>query len=227
MFEVAVPGARALFTTRGGGKSAGPYASRNLGLFTDDDDEVVRENIDALKEELGLESIQLLRQVHGDELITVSPSTHGTIPIADGAVITESDVGILVTGADCPTVVLASENRLAVLHCGWRPVSDDIIEKAAEHFQGEEYDAVIGPGICQKHFEVGPEVIEAMGPDGAKFADGRQLDLPGIIAHRLNLAGADRVHTVDRCTYCEPELFYSHRRDAGITGRQAGIAWRI
>jgi YfiH family protein len=227
MFEVPLPGARAIFTTRHKGESDGPYASLNLGLFTDDDEVVVRGNIDKLKEELGLDALQLFQQVHGDVVQTVSPASHGTIPIADAGVTTERDVGIMITGADCPTVMLATEDRLAVLHCGWRPVVSGLIENAAEEFRGEPFHAVIGPGICQAHFEVGPEVVEAMGPDGAEFADGRQLDLAGVIRRRLERAGAEHIHQIDRCTFCEPELFFSHRRDAGVTGRQAGIAWRI
>jgi YfiH family protein len=227
MFEVSLPGARALFTTRHSGSSEGPYGSLNLGLMTDDDDVIVRENIEKLKDDFGLPSLQLLEQVHGDVLIEVSPHTTGTIPIAVGAFTTERQAGILITGADCPAVILASEERLAALHCGWRPVSAGILEQAVDQFDGEEFEAVVGPGICQDHFEVGPEVVEAMGADGEAHSDGRQLDLTGIIETRLNRLGAKRVHVIDRCTYCEPEYFFSHRRDNGVTGRQAGIAWRI
>ena len=227
MFEVPLPGARALFTTRLGGSSAAPFDSRNLGLLTEDDETVVRRNIDQLKNELDLTSMQLLQQVHGGEIEHVSPATTGTIPIADGAITTERLHGLLITGADCPAVILASENRLAALHCGWRPVAAGIIEDAVAHFGGEEIHAAIGPGICQDHFEVGQEVIDAMGVDGPAHADGRQLDLRGIIATRLKRAGAVNVHVVDRCTHCEPEYFFSHRRDNGVTGRQAGVAWRI
>jgi YfiH family protein len=227
MFEVDLPGARALFTTRLGGNSSGSFDSRNLGLLTEDDATVVRRNIDELKEELGLPTMQLLQQVHGDLIEHVSPATAGTIPIADGAITTERLAGILITGADCPAVMIASEHRLAALHCGWRPVAADIIEAAAEQFGDEEFEAAIGPGICVDHFEVGPEVIEAMGPDGVEHSSGRQLDLRAVIEARLRRAGAKHIHMVDRCTYCEPEYFFSHRRDNGVTGRQAGIAWRI
>jgi hypothetical protein len=35
------------------------------------------------------------------------------------------------------------------------------------------------------------------------------------------------VHDVELCTMCsDPELFFSHRRDGGVTGRQAGAVWR-
>jgi hypothetical protein len=27
------------------------------------------------------------------------------------------------------------------------------------------------------------------------------------------------------CTICHPELFFSHRRDAGRTGRQGALVW--
>lgn len=227
MFEVPLPAARAIFTTRLGGFSEGAFDSRNLGLLTDDDDEVVRRNIDQLKEELNLPSMQLLQQVHGDIIEDVSPASTGTIPIADGAITTERLSGILITGADCPAVILASEQRLAALHCGWRPVAAGIIEKAAERFAGEEFHAAVGPGICQDHFEVGYEVIAAMGEDGPEHSEGRQLDLTGVIKARLERAGAANVHVVDRCTHCEPEYFFSHRRDNGVTGRQAGVAWRV
>lgn len=227
MFEVELPAARAIFTTRTGGHSEPPFDTRNLGLFTDDEDTVVRRNIDALKEEIGLRSMQLLRQVHGETIEEVTPATHGTIPIADGAFTSERGVGLLITGADCPTVFLASGDRLTALHCGWRPLAAGIIENGARMFQGETFEAAIGPGICQDHFEVGPEVLEAMGADGTAHAAGRQLDLHSLIRARLERAGAKHVHTVARCTHCEPELFFSHRRDGGATGRQAGVAWRI
>jgi copper oxidase (laccase) domain-containing protein len=34
------------------------------------------------------------------------------------------------------------------------------------------------------------------------------------------------VEHVDVCTSCNPDLLFSHRRDAGVTGRQCGIVVR-
>ena len=39
-------------------------------------------------------------------------------------------------------------------------------------------------------------------------------------------AGVVEVHDVGLCTMCDPERFFSHRRDGGLTGRQAGVVWR-
>ena len=59
------------------------------------------------------------------------------------------------------------------------------------------------------------------GLDGV--ARGRMLDLRKVIAAKLRAAGVERVEHVDRCTSCEPERYFSHRRDRGLTGRQAGL----
>ena len=52
------------------------------------------------------------------------------------------------------------------------------------------------------------------------------LDLPEIARRLLLDAGVGRIETSGLCTSCEPELFFSHRRDRGRTGRQAGLVWR-
>lgn len=216
-----------VFTTREGGHSEGPFASRNLGRATQDDPATVEKNLEHLADELGHDELQLLRQVHSDQVVTVGGDRAVSMPLGDGATTTDRHFPILITGADCPAVFIGSGDRLTALHCGWRPVAAGIIEAALAGFAGDNFNAVIGPGICADHFEVGPEVVAAMGVDGAAFSSGRQLDLTAIIRHRLERGGATRVQSIDRCTYCEPELFFSHRRDGELTGRQAGVAWRI
>lgn len=227
MIEVALPGARGVFTGRTGGTSSGPYSSLNLGVFTDDDRQVVQRNLDSVRDFFGLTRIQLLQQVHGDVLVEVGEATQGTIPVGDAAITTDARRPLLITGADCPTVFIASQQRLAALHCGWKPVAAGIIERVAREFAGEHFEVAIGPGICRDHFEVGEEVVEAMGEDGHQFTNGRQMDLAGIIRTRARRVGARRVQHIDRCTYCEPEQFFSYRRDGAATGRQTGLAWRI
>jgi copper oxidase (laccase) domain-containing protein len=91
---------------------------------------------------------------------------------------------------------------------------------------GAHLAAAIGPGAGPCCYEVGEEVrAEFVGYDGAA-GDGRTLDLKAIARAQLNAAGIELVHDVGLCTICSsPELFYSHRRDGGVTGRQAGLAW--
>ncbi len=53
------------------------------------------------------------------------------------------------------------------------------------------------------------------------------LDLPEVARRLLKRAGVERIESADLCTQCEAELFFSHRRDGGVTGRQAGLAWLV
>jgi polyphenol oxidase len=108
-----------------------------------------------------------------------------------------------------------------MLHCGWRPLAGGIVEKALARFE-DTPAAAVGPGIGGCCYEVGPEVLSAFaGLDGV--AQGRMLDLRKVIAAKLRAAGVERVEHVERCTSCEPERYFSHRRDRGLTGRQAGL----
>jgi hypothetical protein len=111
-----------------------------------------------------------------------------------------------------------------MLHCGWRGLAGGIVERALAAFD-DVPAAAIGPGIGPCHYEVGPEVLEAFADlDGV--ASGRMLDLKAVAAAKLRAGGVAHLHDVDRCTYCEPHAFFSHRRDDGVTGRQGGMVWR-
>jgi copper oxidase (laccase) domain-containing protein len=56
-------------------------------------------------------------------------------------------------------------------------------------------------------------------------AAGRMLDLTAVARELLARARVTAVESADLCTSCNPELFYSHRRDGERTGRQAGLVW--
>jgi copper oxidase (laccase) domain-containing protein len=49
------------------------------------------------------------------------------------------------------------------------------------------------------------------------------LDLRAVISQKLAAAGVEQVEHVDHCTSCRPDLYFSHRRDDGVTGRQSGM----
>ncbi|MEA2431419.1 MAG: purine-nucleoside/S-methyl-5-thioadenosine phosphorylase / adenosine deaminase [Thermoleophilaceae bacterium] len=233
MIDVELPGGRAAFSTRAGGVSEGPYESLNLGLKTGDTTENVVENRRRVAEELGLDPEHVARvwQVHGAELREWSeyPGPPGWTDIgrrldhADGQLTTLAGLGLGVLVADCLPVALVAPGRAAMLHCGWRPLAAGIVEKALASFD-EPPVAAIGPGIGRCCYEVGDEVLaEFADLDGV--ADGRMLDLRMVAHRKLEAAGVTRIEDVDLCTSCRPDLFFSHRRDKGVTGRQGGFAW--
>jgi YfiH family protein len=241
-------GARAAFSTRTGGVSDAPFDALNLGVGTDDSKEAVVENRRRLAAALGLdaERIQIGRQVHGGELEfhsgpqEPSPFTQpgSEIPGVDGHVVAKPGLAPLVVTADCLPVALSGPGGVAMLHCGWRGLAAGIIGAGADAVGAT--DAAIGPGIGPCCYEVGPEVLDAFAAlgdgitaraDGAKTGPfvpksaHRQLDLAEVARRLLHEAGVERVESAGLCTSCEPELFFSHRRDAGRTGRQAGLVW--
>ncbi len=246
--EADLGGARAAFATRLGGVSAAPFDRLNLGVLTDDSNEAVVENRRRLAAALGLDParIPIGLQVHGADLAFHSgpqqPSPFALpgseIPEVDGHVVSAPGLAPLVFTADCLPVALFGPGGVAMLHCGWRGLAAGIVASGVEAVGATT--AAIGPGIGPCCYEVGPEVLNAfshLGPGIARAADGpisragddesahRHLDLVEVARRLLLAAGVERIEAAGLCTSCEPELFFSHRRDAGRTGRQGGLAW--
>jgi YfiH family protein len=214
--------------------SEGPYESLNLGVKTGDETDRVIENRARLAADLGLDPERVARvwQVHGAKLRewTELPGPPGWTDIgrrldhADGQLTSLPGLGLSVLVADCLPVALVAPGRVAMLHCGWRPLAAGIVEKALESFGGEPPAAAIGPGIGRCCYEVGEEVLTEFA-DLEGVATGRMLDLRMVARRKLEAAGVTRIEDVDLCTSCRPDLFFSHRRDKGVTGRQGGVAW--
>ena len=211
---IDLPGGTALFTTRRGGVSEGPYASLNLGLWTDDDAGRVRENRERVRVEVGAERLAQGRQVHGTRVVVDAQD----IEEADGQVISDPGVAAMVLVADCLPVALAGPERVGVVHAGWRGLAGGVLEEGVAACG--PVAAAIGPGIGPCCYEVGDDVRAVFGTSEPR------LDLKAIARSRLEAAGVGEVHDCGLCTSCEAERFFSHRRDRGVTGRQAGLAWR-
>jgi YfiH family protein len=174
-------------------------------------------------------------QHHGAEVRQAEPRgivTPGTqFDRCDGLWSKQPGQAMMLLTADCLPVALArdSGNRgpgLAILHVGWRGLLAGIVAAGAQALGGGKLAAAVGPGIGPCCYEIGPEVAEpfrrAYGDD--VLVDGR-LDLWTAAERALRQAGCDEVERTDLCTYCHPELFFSHRRDHGLTGRQGVVAF--
>ena len=243
--EADLGGARAAFGTRLGGVSPAPFESLNLGLLTDDADANAIENRRRLAAALGFapERIAYALQVHGTELVVVPASFRGSLSVprtdkeprdglaeADGQVVAGPGIAGLVFTADCLPVAVRGPGGTAMLHCGWRGLAGGIVAKGAAVVGATS--AAIGPGIGACCYEVGPEVLAAFAGLGEGVADPSgtnpghaRLDLTEVARRLLREAGVERIESADLCTSCNPELFFSHRRDAGTTGRQGSLAW--
>ncbi|HEX4009073.1 MAG TPA: polyphenol oxidase family protein [Solirubrobacteraceae bacterium] len=230
-FAIDLPGARAAFSTRRGGRSTGPYESLNLGWLTDDDPDAVDRNRAALRADVGAPALSFVHQVHGSEVRTITDRTlePAQRPRVDGQATDRRDVALAALVADCLPIAVAGSGQVAMLHAGWRGLAAGVVSSGVDALRAlgaaGELSAAIGPGAGPCCYEVGDEVHAAFA-DIPEAHHGRNLDLKEIARRRLRDAGVGEVADIGLCTICsDPSLWFSHRREHGITGRQAGVAW--
>ena len=216
------------FSTREGGVSAGPYASLNLGLATDDERASVAENRERLFARLGADPARVSwpRQVHGAGVVRAG----GRGASADAIWTDDPGEGVLVVTADCVPVALAriggERPAVALVHVGWRGLLVGIVPAAISAIGGRFVAAAIGPAIGGCCYEVGEDVARPVrAAHGLGLVRDGRLDLPGAVERALRAAGCIRVEQLGECTACHEERYFSHRRDAGVTGRQGALAY--
>lgn len=224
---------RAFVTTRASGVSAGPYASLNLGLRTEDDPAAVAENRLRLSRLLP-QPPRWLQQVHGSTV--VDADSLNDVPQADASVARRPGTVCAIMIADCLPILLADRagSCIGAAHAGWRGLASGVIGKTITRMAIPPVELVawIGPGIGPAAFEVGDDVLEAFcaaTPENRSAfkpqKSGKWLcDLPSLARNALRQAGVASIHGGDLCTYSQPERFYSYRRDR-ITGRMAALIW--
>lgn len=182
----------------------------------------------------GAESLGRCRQVHGDLIhkmgIGERESSSG-LPSGDGLITDQCGLLVSVSTADCVPVMLYDPVRRAVsvLHAGWRGSHLNISAKAVSMMESDygsnskDLLAGIGPSIGPCCFEVGPDVWEKLERDAScreevvvhKKEDKAWVDLVQLNRMQLIEAGlhAENIQDTGLCTACDPNLFYSFRRD--------------
>lgn len=220
------------FTTRDGGVSDPPYDRLNLGGAVGDDPARVAENWRRLEAETGLRFARV-RQIHGARVVRAETAC-AAVEEADAVVSTVEGVAACVSIADCVPVLLADPGTgaVAAVHAGWRGT---LARAAAEGVRALAREAgapasrllaAVGPSIGPCCYEVSDDLAGqfrgALGDGVVRPGARPRLDLWRANAVVLSQAGlrSDRIELLARCTSCERERFFSHRRDAGRTGRQ-------
>ena len=233
---------RTLITTRAGGVSGGPFAAgtgggMNIGLKSGDVIEDVRSNRARLRAVLPNEPCWL-QQVHGATVVRADAASAPAT--ADAAISLQPGCVCAVSIADCLPVLFADRGGRAVgaAHAGWRGLAAGVIQNTAREMRamlgddGADLVAYLGPAIGPAHFEVGAEVLAAMGerlPQAgrafAPMAQGKYLaDLFALARQALEQAGIEQIFGGGVCTYSDATRFYSYRRDR-VTGRHAALIW--
>ncbi|MBE7022578.1 MAG: peptidoglycan editing factor PgeF [Ruminococcaceae bacterium] len=238
------------FSTRIGGVSTGAFFSLNLGMHTADDAEGVQHNFSLFCRDLAIDPAHLVlsEQVHETVLYKAGRSDCGKglyketdLNGVDGLITDEPGVALATFYADCTPILLLDPKRrvIASVHSGWRGTVQKFARKAA-FFMQKEYGAkredilvAIGPSIKACHFEVDEEVYldfaAAFGTRAervTRFKDGKYyVDTDALNLGLLQEAGIPRenISVCSLCSYCEEDLFFSHRRSGGNTGRMCAV----
>lgn len=227
---------RAASTLRVGGISAAPYTSLNLAQHVGDDAPAVASNRALLRKSLVLPNEPAwLEQVHGTLALPASDAAPGCK--ADASWTDRSGSVCVVMTADCLPVLFCDDDGrcVAAAHAGWRGLADGVLQSTISQLPASprKLMAWLGPAIGPNAFEVGPEVrARFLEQDAALHSAfvaspraGHYLaDLYALARAILHRAGVERVSGGDRCTYSEPEHFFSFRRDARC-GRMASLIW--
>ncbi|HET9449450.1 MAG TPA: peptidoglycan editing factor PgeF [Aggregicoccus sp.] len=238
------------FCTRAGGVSEGPFASLNLGFSVGDERERVEENYRRLAALAGapLRALHRVSQVHGARVVQAHPQGSGPVSEGAGPPPTEGDADglwteapgewVAVSTADCVPILLVDPEgqRVAAVHSGWRGTEAHIAARAVEALvargaRPERLLAAVGPCIQACCYEVSAELGERFaarfGPAVVDRGQGRvRLDLGRAVRQTLEGAGLTPAHVdvLPHCTACDAQRFFSHRRDAGRTGRHLSFA---
>jgi len=239
VLEARLPGRfRACFTTRVGPEGAGVSSPFDLRLAPDDEVTESAHNRDALRETLDRRLLSPA-QVHGvrvagaSEYVKEEPGSP-----CDGLTLhpdIDAELAAVLLFADCVPVVLCGEVDMAVAHGGWRGILGGIVQQAGRSTMGAPATAIVGPSIGPCCFEVGPEVAEAFarryGEEVVIRTDGQEevsrVDLWEAVARAASELGVQREHVINPrlCTSCNPDLFFSHRKEGAGDGRHACVGW--
>lgn len=234
------------FNLRTGGVSEGPYASFNLGRSVGDTPAAVATNLERFAQGLCIEPERLFEtsQVHGAAVRVVGPGEVAAgvrAEEADALATREGGLAVGIRVADCVPVVLidAGSGAVAAAHAGWRGVTQAVVLRAleavlrlgGERARAAHVRAAIFPHIRACCFEVGEEVAEPLAASAAaahaplgvvdRSRSKPHVDLGSIVRAQLLSAGVpnDQIDDVAGCTRCEPERFFSFRRDGQRSGR--------
>lgn len=229
----------ALQSTRNGGVSEGAYCSLNVGRNTLDSEENVQENTRRLCTAAGIDPERMVfsDQVHGTEILCAEKPGH--YRGYDALITDKKELYLCIFTADCyPLLIYDPRHKVTgAIHAGWRGSAGNIVIKTIEAMRMNfnslpaECVAYIGTGISPGAYEVSREVAMEFPPDSRQRSTRSQdeekylLDL-GMINYRQLLTSGIPPSNIERSALCsagDSNLFFSYRRDQGITGRMVSL----
>ncbi|QOS99547.1 peptidoglycan editing factor PgeF [Brevibacterium sp. JNUCC-42] len=255
-WESAYPGLTAGFTTRWGKESTASSQTCNLGLHVGDNPNHVINNRQGLADQQGFlfETWTCADQIHGNKVTKITAgqigagrdSLESVVADTDGLYTTERGVFLTSFYADCVPLFFLDpiSKAIGLAHAGWKGtvslIAREMVEAFSREYQSNPEDiyVAIGPSIGSCCYEVDERVMQQVRMATSKWEQAVQtsstsghfmLDLRHLNQLIVEEAGvlASHISTTHYCTSCRNDLFFSHRKDQGKTGRMASfIGWK-
>ncbi|WLR43614.1 peptidoglycan editing factor PgeF [Bacillus carboniphilus] len=248
LLEELNPSIVAGFSTKRGGISRGDFNSLNLGLHVGDEQQSVRNNRQVLSEaiEFPLSNWVCAQQTHQDhiEKVTVTDLQKGVfdeqsaLSSTDGMYTNDKNLMLTLCFADCVPLFYYHPKKqlIGLIHAGWKGTAAKISRKIVSEWVMKEGASLndiyvfIGPSIKGCCYIVDDRVITSVGKTvhapaqqyAKEVTKGQYaIDLSKINKLQLVEEGVKEknIFSSSLCTSCKSDLFFSHRRDGGKTGR--------
>ena len=214
--------------------SDGPWSSLNLGTSNGDDPAAVDRNLELLADELEVDRLVRMTQVHGADVAWTGDVAVGEVPVADALLTDQPGVGVLVRVADCTPVVLVGldEPVAGVVHCGREGLVRGVVMAAVaairEHGT-ESMEAWVGPRACGRCYELPEEMADAVAAVVPAARSTTSWGTPAIdvgagVAAQLHELGIPVTDLGEHECTIEDERFFSYRRQGQDAGRFGALA---
>lgn len=180
--------------------------------------------------------VQYMDQTHGVSVEMVQKYSNEPIQKTDALFSRSNECSLAIMSADCLPIALTNSEgtKIALLHAGWRGLSNGIISKSLEMFdlKKDRLRAWLAPCISQNCYEVGSDVLKAFVDSDPKSEKNFlkvstkkwKFDIKAEAARILRQSGVS-VSQSKYCTYNDQDLFYSYRRNK-TEKRVLTLLWR-
>jgi polyphenol oxidase len=232
-------------TTRKGGYSQDLYNSLNLSINVGDELVSVLKNREKISSFLNIKVDKLFipRQCHTrNHKIIYKTTVTDELAETDALITNIKGHALAILAADCVPILLYDPVRqvIAAIHAGWKGTVLNIVSSTVGSMKQnfnclpENIIAAIGPCISVEQYEVDEDVASQF---NKLFNNNSAITVPGkkIAKSNINLKEANRqlliqqgvkpenIEVSDSCTFSQPDLFFSARRDGNKCGRFASI----
>ncbi len=238
-------------STRLGGESVEPFFSLNLGLHTGDDRGTVIRNRQRFAKAVGIEfsNVVTAQQVHGNGIAVIDQKQAGrgnvdyqdSISGVDSLITNCRGLPLMLFFADCVPVLIADPVRgvVGISHAGWKgtvfKIALQTVQKMSEYYHTSPSDclAAIGPSIGPCCYEVDQQVLVQFQANFSQWEsfvtqqENNRWNLNLWEANRYQLIEAGispkKIYNSHVCTACNESLFFSYRKEKGLTGRMGVV----